>query len=1085
MALDHLWYTWAQYGVTNRGRSGWQVRAASGPLLKQYEQGGQPYAAYCNYELPPGMTPQLTEMPEAPITQGFIALSGRCLVYRRAYLGSEGLGRRGNHFAHLIEVPTNFSARNAIELWDWTGYRRLREELERDARRLELDPLDDRELEATHWQPALMSLPTGTLAFILTAFKERRPAQHIFVAGESAQIAVLIWALTQSFPCSLLEGLTFSTYEHVDAILNQTCTIVGTMLGSRTDLPERCYHDHLCLNLAAAAPTPIPTSREYSRYVEYVLQAVSEGRFDEIQGFVREAEGITTIDDFLKLFDLLDPEASLTAQQLKSFWTAGKAPLLMKRKDIAQLLVEIAERDPAWWKETGCRPLREQVVGRTIAGLIDGVCEYAEQRAREIFMAGSFSRADALVQSVIRPLNQSRGWSTLIFLLDLSQVGRLNRIELFKALREEGVVSERDTVALLLQSWRELWYLDTDIGRWSPEFKMHVVQHLLWNTKSPIRDSNHESLEALHTQLKAELLGAISRHGLNEDIRVALLDTFEKQLSNYTLEYLQDAVAHEEPHVIAGVLLATEQASEKVRRHQLRDNLQSLYREPDFFYRVTSAVVVAQQSSATIKGYLDWLRKAPPSQRDPYYRRLKQVVQQNSKTVGQPHSDRLFDLVVDWVWENFYLLEPVDEQFIDYLAKDIGETSRVDERLLDRIIEHRVTELLPPPLFAKFVDSIAAALDEPDRRDTFLHSLVATVAKWNPRATQSVLPILARAVVSMCPYNVPRSLTPWVVANWQSFSQELSATADSTKLHQLETFRRVVQEETRAPLQRLGSGAETIKLDKSNSEPGFAASGKHTGDSVAEKPTSLEGPSLDSGFAGSGGQYGNSSYPSTDTAAWVPQHSSENGVRSRGPTAGNNQRLSDGLNHIPSQKVAPENRNSPPPKMTAQSGQNSSGEWNSHRRPRERDQPYQQRSSQVLDSLFLYMTTGTAVVLLIFLLYTFVTGSTPQAPRTGRSTLTPVGSSARPAWQPIIGGPTMTTLPTEIPGTTGVTDDPLYREHRVRPGETLESVAREHLGDGSRWRELRYQNGSCPTNPNILAVGQMILIPTAPTVPCP
>lgn len=47
--------------------------------------------------------------------------------------------------------------------------------------------------------------------------------------------------------------------------------------------------------------------------------------------------------------------------------------------------------------------------------------------------------------------------------------------------------------------------------------------------------------------------------------------------------------------------------------------------------------------------------------------------------------------------------------------------------------------------------------------------------------------------------------------------------------------------------------------------------------------------------------------------------------------------------------------------------------------------------------------------------------------------------------------------------------------HTVAPGETLYAIARQHLGDGSRWRDLIDANPGL--SPDALAVGQVIRVP--------
>lgn len=47
----------------------------------------------------------------------------------------------------------------------------------------------------------------------------------------------------------------------------------------------------------------------------------------------------------------------------------------------------------------------------------------------------------------------------------------------------------------------------------------------------------------------------------------------------------------------------------------------------------------------------------------------------------------------------------------------------------------------------------------------------------------------------------------------------------------------------------------------------------------------------------------------------------------------------------------------------------------------------------------------------------------------------------------------------------------------VEPGDTLFGIAKEHLDDGNRWPEIFKANGAVITNPDVITVGQVLLVP--------
>ena len=51
------------------------------------------------------------------------------------------------------------------------------------------------------------------------------------------------------------------------------------------------------------------------------------------------------------------------------------------------------------------------------------------------------------------------------------------------------------------------------------------------------------------------------------------------------------------------------------------------------------------------------------------------------------------------------------------------------------------------------------------------------------------------------------------------------------------------------------------------------------------------------------------------------------------------------------------------------------------------------------------------------------------------------------------------------------------RPYRIRDGDTLESIAERYLGDPNRAGEIYERNRSLLPQPNILPLGQTLLIP--------
>jgi nucleoid-associated protein YgaU len=58
-----------------------------------------------------------------------------------------------------------------------------------------------------------------------------------------------------------------------------------------------------------------------------------------------------------------------------------------------------------------------------------------------------------------------------------------------------------------------------------------------------------------------------------------------------------------------------------------------------------------------------------------------------------------------------------------------------------------------------------------------------------------------------------------------------------------------------------------------------------------------------------------------------------------------------------------------------------------------------------------------------------------------------------------------------------VTADQVEEIYAVSSGDTLTSIARVKLGDGSRWREILELNQDVIKSPSLLRIGQKLKIP--------
>jgi len=157
------------------------------------------------------------------------------LVHSVAYERSEK-ERAGNYFTHLlVQPPGDLDAARAIRTWGSPDWRRedLGGDLELpELERVEPGPLADDGLrrfigERTEHRSAV--------EFLIDAHLQLPATARLFLIGESEGVAWSIYGLTRLLPRTLIEGLTFSTYEGHPRPCE--ARIVGTL---QENLPAAC-----------------------------------------------------------------------------------------------------------------------------------------------------------------------------------------------------------------------------------------------------------------------------------------------------------------------------------------------------------------------------------------------------------------------------------------------------------------------------------------------------------------------------------------------------------------------------------------------------------------------------------------------------------------------------------------------------------------------------------------------------------------------------------------------------------------------------------------------------------------------------
>lgn len=380
--VEQVWYTRATTGL--RGGVGHQPRAATAGLRDVTGERFRRLEPLLRYRLPGGVNEYLVPMGRAPIGLTLRRVGEDwALVRRQPVVPEERLAKRF-YFTHALTWRGDaIGAREAIALWDWSGWRTAETGLGEGE--FGLAPLASTELRATAGEAARglrEILRAGKLqdelGYMIAAYLALGPGQRLFVAAEPARVAALIYGLLNALPAGLTAGPeraqaaeeptgpTFSTYEPVDAILEDGApTIVGTCWwlehGGRAaglaadELPPACSGAR---GIALHDFRPVPDQREWpgdqaiAGYARYAATALTGGDETELARFLAEVEarGVTTLHD-LATWDYRW-RGALTVEDVSQL--AEQPPLLRSllwRKEVRERLIDLAGGPPGGARE--------------------------------------------------------------------------------------------------------------------------------------------------------------------------------------------------------------------------------------------------------------------------------------------------------------------------------------------------------------------------------------------------------------------------------------------------------------------------------------------------------------------------------------------------------------------------------------------------------------------------------------------------------------------------------------------------------------------------------------------------------------
>jgi hypothetical protein len=360
--IDQLWYTWSDiglggitpFGLAPTQRGGWQVRAASQKLLDDHGKRFVNLDRYLRYQLPSGTDQYALELEDAPICLCLATVERERILVSKQYSGEDGYSREGVHFAHLLAgLPDFYSASDAILTWRSSFWQKA----EPNDARTTLDAISLQSLaaEATFLWSQMSERVKSYLPFIIQSYlaiennsreknnipttsdKRKAPGRfsflknfaqsssdntpqadvrHIYIAAAPDEVAEVIYWLTKSLPKSLLNALTFSTYEK-DVLAKDlpllvgTCWVPGPEPGQ--DLPSECYHEGLAVNFYTEKRSSYESPPDAVDYAEFATERLANYRADdderkEFEDFLKESAQDTSVGQLIARYRKFENE---------------------------------------------------------------------------------------------------------------------------------------------------------------------------------------------------------------------------------------------------------------------------------------------------------------------------------------------------------------------------------------------------------------------------------------------------------------------------------------------------------------------------------------------------------------------------------------------------------------------------------------------------------------------------------------------------------------------------------------------------------------------------------------------------------
>lgn len=278
--MKQFYYTSCLSGESVSGQSGFQIRALSSPLSSE-ENSTCMRALNYKVDVPVAF--------QGPYPIKLLYCRGErtgSIALQSVYLGEDPVTKRaGNYFAHVLcDLDAKINAKTVLEWWkspcwkcDNSGIETT--QLPTPALFPAGEMFQDSLFETMKNDPELLAI----WEFLIRSWWLRSASGRIFIAAPQEKLTAALWALCRILPEGIWKQLSFSTYEK-DAMLSPAIVVgLWNPFTPQEAVPESCFGGtNAAWNIFTMKKS---TLAEVPRYVEFIIQSVKNGKYEEVDRF--------------------------------------------------------------------------------------------------------------------------------------------------------------------------------------------------------------------------------------------------------------------------------------------------------------------------------------------------------------------------------------------------------------------------------------------------------------------------------------------------------------------------------------------------------------------------------------------------------------------------------------------------------------------------------------------------------------------------------------------------------------------------------------------------------------------------------